>query len=288
MAIVLLSAVLHALWSVVIKGSRNPLAFNLLQTLLWAPIGALLLASVDLTGFPPRVWALLVVTGIVHAGYFYWMSRSFESTDLSLAYPIARSTPAFLPLIAIPLFGERVSPLGALGIAVVVAGMWGVHAGAGLRLRALFSRGTLYAYLTLATTVAYGLSDKAVMVELQESGWQGVIPRAALMYVLMQISCSAFFAPLAFWRLPGAEVLETARTEWRGVASAAAMSFCSYSLILQALQTAPASYVVAVRQVSVIFVVALSIVWLGEQPSRARILGAATTVVGVALIGAAG
>ena len=40
--------------------------------------------------------------------------------------------------------------------------------------------------------------------------------------------------------------------------------------------------------VVVLFVVAMSVLWLGEKPSRVRILGAATTVIGVALIGAAG
>ena len=288
MAIVFVSALLHAIWSVAIKGSRNPLAFNLLQTLFWFPVGALLLATLDFDGFPPVVFALLVATGIVHTGYFYWMSRAFESADLSLVYPIARSTPAFLPLLAVPLFGEPIRPLGALGIAVVVCGMWGVHAGGGLRLRGLFGQGTMYAYLTLATTVAYGLTDKAVMVELQASTWQGALPRAVLMYILMQMACSVFFAPLAMRRLPPSELLLTARREWKGVVIAAAISLGSYGLILQALQSAPASYVVAVRQISVLFVVAMSILWLGERPSRARVVGAATTIVGVGLIGVAG
>jgi drug/metabolite transporter (DMT)-like permease len=42
--------------------------------------------------------------------------------------------------------------------------------------------------------------------------------------------------------------------------------------------------VVAVRQSSVLFAVALGALWLREQPSRARMLGAAATVVGVGLI----
>ncbi len=288
MGIVLLSALLHALWSVAIKDSRNPLAFNLLQTSLWFPIGCGLLATIDLEGFPPALWALLAATGIIHTGYFYWMSRAFESADLSLVYPIARSTPAFLPLIAIPLLGEPVRPLGVLGIAIVVVGIWCVHAGRGLRLRALFSRGTTYAYLTLATTVVYGLTDKVAMAELHESGWESALPRAVFIYILMQTTCSFFFAPLALWRLPRTAVIETARTEWKSVAIAAGMSLGSYGLVLHALQTAPASYVVAVRQVSVLFAVAMSILWLGEEPSRLRILGAATTVVGVGLISVAG
>ena len=63
-----------------------------------------------------------------------------------------------------------------------------------------------------------------------------------------------------------------------------AASLMSYGLILQAYQTAPASYVVAVRQVSVLFALLFAFVWLRERPDRRRIIGATATVAGVALI----
>ena len=44
-ALVLLSAALHATWSVAIKGSRDPLAFNLLQSAAPAAIGAAAVAA---------------------------------------------------------------------------------------------------------------------------------------------------------------------------------------------------------------------------------------------------
>jgi drug/metabolite transporter (DMT)-like permease len=47
---------------------------------------------------------------------------------------------------------------------------------------------------------------------------------------------------------------------------------------------APVSYVVAARQVSVLFALALSVLLLRERPSRARIAGALATVLGVGLI----
>ena len=53
--------------------------------------------------------------------------------------------------------------------------------------------------------------------------------------------------------------------------------------ILKALETAPASYTVAVRQSSVLFVIVLGVLQLREN-GRTRILGAAATVVGVGLI----
>ena len=69
---------------------------------------------------------------------------------------------------------------------------------------------------------------------------------------------------------------------------ASVLSVLGYGLILKALETAPASYVVAVRQSSVFFVFVIGVVKLRETPGRTRVLGAVTTVLGVALIAAFG
>jgi drug/metabolite transporter (DMT)-like permease len=74
------------------------------------------------------------------------------------------------------------------------------------------------------------------------------------------------------------------RLEWKRATVAAVISLVGYSLILEAFESAPASYVVAVRQASVLFVLGLSIVFLGERPGPMRILGAVATVIGVALV----
>jgi uncharacterized membrane protein len=68
------------------------------------------------------------------------------------------------------------------------------------------------------------------------------------------------------------------------VAGAALAATASYALILEAFRTASVSYVVAVRQSSVLFAVALGVIFLRERPSRIRVLGALATVAGVALI----
>ena len=119
--LVLASAFLHAGWSAAIKDSRDPLTFNLLQLVTPIAVLAALLPWLDFGEIPPTAWKLLAATSFAHGGYFYWMSRAYEHGDLTLVYPICRSTPAFLPLVAVPLLGESISPAGALGIAIVVA-----------------------------------------------------------------------------------------------------------------------------------------------------------------------
>jgi len=282
--LVLLSALLHAVWSVSIKGSRDPLLFNVLQ--LAAPFAATLamLPAIALDEVPARVFALLAATAVCHTGYFWWLTRALEHGDLTLVYPIARSTPAFLPLVAVPLLGERLSAGGAIGIATVVAGLWLVQAGSGLRLASLASPAARYALLTLAATVGYGLVDKLAMAELAAAPWSSPVPRSAFWVLLLSSTSSLLFVPLALRARGARAIAAAARADLATPSLAAGVSLLGYALILKALETAPASYVVAVRQTSVLFALVLGVTRLREQPGRARIAGAAATVAGVALI----
>jgi len=282
--LVLASALLHAIWSAAIKGSGNPLAFNLLQEALAVTAALLLLPLVELDEIPAAVWKLTAATGIAHGLYFYFMSRAYQEADLSLVYPIIRSTPAFLPLIAVPLLGESVSPWGALGIAILVAGIWLIHADRSLELRTLRSRGIRFAYLTLAATVAYSLFDKQAMVHLSGAAWTSLLPRTVVFYFMLSVANTVVFVPLALRRVSWATLRQAGRRDGARAVAALAGSLLSYSLILEAFQTAPASYVVAVRQVSVLFALLFAVVWLREGPDRRRIIGATATVAGVVLI----
>lgn len=287
-ALVLASALLHAWWSVSIKGSRDPLVFNALQTAL--PLAGLLAAlpAVDLASVPPRAWACLAATTVCHTGYFWWLSRAYEHGDLGLVYPIARSTPAFLPLVAVPLLGERLSAAGVAGIATVVAGMWLVQLGPGLRRGALAEPATRYALLTLATTVGYSLFDKAAMSQLAAQPWPGALPRAVFWNLLLWSSAGCVFSALVVRRRGLAPLLAALRADLAAPSRAAAVSLVGYALILQAFTRAPSSYVVAVRQTSVLFALLLAAIRLRERPGRLRLLGAVATVAGVALIALAG
>jgi drug/metabolite transporter (DMT)-like permease len=282
--LVLASALLHAGWSASIKGSRDPLVFNLLQEVPVIVLAGATLPLLEWSEIPAPVWRWLALTSVAHAYYFYWMSRAYEHGDLTLVYPIARSTPAFLPLLAVPLLGEPVSAGGALGIAVVVAGMWLVHLGPGLGWQDFASPAARYAYLTLAATVVYSLADKGAMVGLTQAPWSSPIPRAVACLVLISCGNALLFIPLALRRRSLRRVVSAARSDLGAATAARAASFLGYGLILKAFETAPASYVVAVRQTSVIFAILLGVSRLRERPGRPRVVGALLTAAGVALI----
>ena len=287
LALVLASAFLHAAWSASIKGSASPLAFTLAQHLLMLPLAVAGVASVAGELLTPRLLACAAGTALAHGLYGYWLALALERADLTLAYPIVRSTPALLPLLAVPVLGETPSLIGAAGIAVVVSGVWLVH-GSGLSLKALGAPALRYAWLTLLATVGYSLSDKAAMATFAGGAYHGWLPPALVWYCVIVVASTPVFLPLAFRRVRRAELEHALRAEgWRAAASLT-VSLVGYGLILAAFERAPASYVVAVRQSSVLFAAWIGVAFLGERPDRGRLVGAVATVAGVALIGWAG
>src|SRR5262249_58085136 len=60
----------------------------------------------------------------IHAAYFYALGRALGSGDFSLVYPIARGLGVGLVPVGARLWlGERLSPLGATGVGLVVIGI---------------------------------------------------------------------------------------------------------------------------------------------------------------------
>jgi len=169
LALVLTAAVSHAFWNALAKRARNPLVFvwssvSLATAVLAVP--SLLMAHAD----ELRAGAPFLVTSVaLHAFYFYALSSSYGAGDFSRVYPIARGLGvALVPVAAYAIFGERLSPLGVLGIALVVTGIVAINlvprAAPAARWR--LGPGTGWALLTGLTITAYSLTDKAGVARL--------------------------------------------------------------------------------------------------------------------------
>ncbi len=284
LAIVLLSAALHAVWNTAAKGSASPAAYLFLLELATAALALPLLPFFSFAEIGREVWIALALTSVAHGCYGYWLTQAYRHGDLTLVYPISRTTPAFLPLLAVPLLGERVSGVGIAGIALVVLGMWLVQTDGRLRRSELASRGALFAYLTLGATVVYSLFDKRAMSLLDVAPWTGPAPRAVVYFFLLNAAHLPLFGLLARRELSRHALAQVAREQGWMLAGGLLANLASYTLILEALRSASASYVVAVRQASVLFVVAFGVFGLGERPGPVRLLGIAAMLAGVVSI----
>jgi drug/metabolite transporter (DMT)-like permease len=273
--LVLGAAVLHAGWNALTKRAGDPVVFlwwvGLVASIAYTPIALATLARHGLTAA-----ALPFVAGtiVLHALYFFTLGRAYAAGDLSLVYPVARGLGvALVPLAALALFDERLSPLGTLGVILVAAGIFGLHWRPGAWTRAaLLASGTGWALATGVLIAAYSLLDKA-----------GVARLHPLAYIwLMELGSCALLTPVALARGPAV------RQEWRAnratIVAAALMSPTGYLLVLFAFQFSKTGYVVAAREMSIVLSAILGSVWLREGRLGRRLAGAGVVLAGVVCV----
>ena len=89
--LVLLSAVLHALWNYATKkvsGNLSVLYIGLILACgIFAPV-LLLFPSSKILVVP--AYPFVLATGMIHALYFYLLSKAYSHGSISTVYPIAR------------------------------------------------------------------------------------------------------------------------------------------------------------------------------------------------------
>jgi drug/metabolite transporter (DMT)-like permease len=133
LAIVLVSAVVHAWWNLRVKSADDRL---LLLCLGVCGAGALAL-PVLLASPPPRdVWPYVVASVLAETMYFVALARAYDHADFSVAYPLARGlAPLLLAVWSVLFLGERPGVGAWIGIVAIAMGI--ITLGLDARLSAL-------------------------------------------------------------------------------------------------------------------------------------------------------
>ena len=122
MEVVLFAALLHAAWNALIKACGDKLLMTWLLCVCAGVLAALLLPVLP----APRreSWGHLAASGTIHLLYFWLVSRAYQSSELSLAYPLMRgAAPILTALIAVSVFAEPLMATAWIGIALLCAGV---------------------------------------------------------------------------------------------------------------------------------------------------------------------
>jgi uncharacterized membrane protein len=285
--LILLSALFHALWNFFSKANRSPQIFFFwvgLFTLALA-IGIFLLKP---TAVPQPLWIYIGASGLVHFHYWWALGMAYQHGDISYVYPIARAAPGFIPLFAFVLLKENVSLQGLLGILCIVAPVYLLQQrDERMTLKDVFRYmgrpDTLWAFATLGTVIAYSLIDKKGMSVFHTHA-NSPDPWSAVVYYLFQsvIAFGAYCTSIMF-RFTRQEITEIASIYWKTIGATALLAMASYTLVLYVMMTEKVSYIVALRQCSVIFGVLLGIFLLRESYGQRRLAAALIMVLGMLL-----
>ena len=269
--LVLLAAVLHAIWNALLKASENPLSLAA-RAVTWGTVVSLPPVAVawfvaGRPGLPLAGWLLALASAFLELLYFITLSTAYRRGELSFVYPIARGTaPLLAVLVGLLLLGERLQPAGGLGVLALLAGIWAVRrpATAGSALWPALLTGFLIAAYTSLDRIGVRLGSPWIY------GW-----------LLWFFGAIFLIAYTTVRRVPGSRLTDEPRMSLTvGVLMTAA-----YFMILFALSVAPLAIVAPLRESAIVLVTAWGIWRLGERRGAwVRFAGALAIVAGIALL----
>lgn len=275
LALILVSAVLHASWNVLAKRAGGGPAFVWLfatgSAILYLPF-AIAVIVIQRPYIGPLELLFIAGSSCLHLAYFLLLQRGYATGDLSLVYPLARGTgPTLSTAAAIIFFCERPGPIAIGGALLVGASVFALTAVPG-RTGGHHARAAIVFGLATGCLIAsYTLWDKYAVATL-------AIPPLVLDWSL-GVGRSLTLAPYALRnRAFVREIWQRYRLEVLGVAI---LSPLAYILVLTALTFTPVSYVAPTREVSILIGTAIGVRLLSEESGYLRIAAAGLMVVGI-------
>jgi len=272
-AIILSAALLHAVWNAIVKTAADRTTTLGLVAFGNVLPGAVMIAVLPLPSAESFVYILL--STVVHFGYYYMLGRAYQHGDFSVVYPIARGiVPALVGIWAM-IFAGEVLPLQAwAGIAVIAFGIqlssWrALRSGVG-RAALGFAAGT--GFCISIYSLVDGMGVRLSGNTLSYWAWGAFLHIFIASFIAIRKRHSLAALPKRTWAL--------------GIAGGL-VSMTAYGLVLYAKNFAPLGAVSALRETSVIFAALIGFVFLKEGYWVRRLGSAVLMAGGVALIGMA-
>ena len=282
-AIVIISALFHALRNLLTKQSLDKQVFlwwyEILGMLYYLPFLAYFLLR---EGFPdPSAYIWCIVSGFIHFIYWIFLTKAFDRGDLSHVYPIIRSSPALVLLFAIIILDEKISTQGLCGVLLVTFGVYIINLKKLMWQELLASirslsnhRAIQYAFLALCSVTAYSIVDKISV---------GYIHPVLFTFFHLLFGMIYYTIYIAY-----AKNRDLIKIEWtsnrKGILASGFLNVFGYSLILIAFTFERVSYIIGLRQISIVFVVLMGSYILKEKYQMIRFIGSIIIFIGVFLI----
>ncbi len=277
MLAVLVGAMLHASWNALVKSSGDKQLDIALVHFLGAVVSLPLLWWV---GLPPvESWPYLAASLTIHVAYYITLNGAYQHGELGTTYPIMRgSAPLLVALGSSAVLGEALTLAAWLGVAAITLGV--LMVGLSRPAQALHHRRAIGFALANAVVIAGYTFVDGSGVRLSVAHGQTAASYVVLLFVLDGIPYPA----LVFAQRSAAgrrAIAAYARQRWPLATLGGLASLGSYWIALWAMTRAPVAAVSALRETSVLFATALSVLVLKERFGLQRAIGAVVIVAGV-------
>ena len=270
--LVLLAALMHALWSVVLKLTGDAKT-NI--TVFMAGSSILALAGIPFQSLPSLAsLPFLLISVFVQVVYMMLVGIVYQKGDVSQSYPVMRGVaPLFVALFSGPVLGEKLSIVAWCGVILISSGVLTLALEAVRRSDKIEPSIIPLSLLTAAFIALYTLLD-GIGVRLSGA------PVSYILWIFFLIGLVKVVFEL-FNDKTRPQFLTHFQHYWSIGLVGGFLSLGSYGLALWTMTKLPVALVAALRESAIVFAVILSYFVLREHVSPPRFIASIIIVLGV-------
>ena len=271
-SLVLLAALMHALWSVVLKLTGDAKT-NI--TVFMAGSSILALAGIPFQSLPSLAsLPFLLISVFVQVVYMMLVGIVYQKGDVSQSYPVMRGVaPLFVALFSGPILGEKLSIVAWCGVILISSGVLTLALEAVRRSDKIEPSIIPLSLLTAAFIALYTLLD-GIGVRLSGA------PVSYILWIFFLIGLVKVVFELFNDKTRQPFLIHFQRY-WSIGLVGGFLSLGSYGLALWTMTKLPVALVAALRESAIVFAVILSYLVLREHVSLSRFIASIIIVLGV-------
>ena len=269
--LILISGFAHAVVNAILKAGNDKMS----RRALIDGFSAIILApAAFFVPLPTNAWSWLIASVAVHGLYLLSLIRSFEQSDMTVAYPIARGVAPMLAAAgAVAIFNEPISVFVVVGIVSIACGVMCIGVSHKLERSAL-----LWAALTGVCIASYTVID-AQGVRAAPTAFSYIV----WTFLMLGGALGTFFA---LWR--GRAFFVSVAGQWKPGLMAGVLSIISYGFALMAFRLGATPRLAALRETSILFGTVIAVIFLKERLTKMRLGGVLAIATGAIVLLAAG
>ncbi|REK71169.1 DMT family transporter [Paenibacillus paeoniae] len=273
-ALVLSSGFVHSIWNLYTKKSMNKIVFLwLCQIISVIVLMPWTIIEWDASHFTGTALLLMLASVALHGMYITLLAATYTVGDLSQVYPIMRGTsPLLVPLMAVLFLNESLSPMGWLGVVIIVAGILFLSEFKLKRVQGTSARAPLLALAVGLCIAGYIVVDKMAL------DYFPVI-------IVLQATNIGNMLVLTWASLRSHAIGQELRVNWKTILLGGVLAPGGYLLFLNAVSLAPVAQLAPMREIGTVFGTLLGIFILREQQGRRRIFTSILITAGIIILG---
>lgn len=274
--LVLLAALMHAVWNTLVKSSGDRLIQLALLNLVSAVVAVF---AIPWVGIPdPASWGYILASIIIHTAYYLFLLQAYRFGDLGHVYPLARGVSPLVVAVLSFVFAAETLNTGQLAGVLVVSVSVASLAWNGRWSHRDEVKSTLFAVATGFMIGGYTLTD----------GTGARLSGNALAYIAWLFALDWIPIVVIAAILRRRSLGQAVRGQWRSSTLGGILAIAAYGLVIWALSLGAMAPVAALRETSVVIATVLGTVFLGEPFGFRRVVAAIGVTAGVVILRLAG